>query len=51
MAELEDKIERLEGELDEIKLDIKLLLVDLKEIVFREQNPLLVSILNPAEDS
>ena len=38
--ELEERIELLEQDLTELKVDIKLLLVDLKELVLRDQNPL-----------
>lgn len=40
MAELEDKIERLEVEISQIKIDIREVLVDLRELIFRDQNPL-----------
>ncbi|MCI0800151.1 MAG: hypothetical protein J4O06_15345 [Chloroflexi bacterium] len=38
--ELEERIELLEQGLTELKVDIKRLLVDLKELVLRDQNPL-----------
>ena len=38
--EIEERIDLLEQDLAELKLDIKLLLVDLKELVLRDQNPL-----------
>ena len=38
--EIEERVDLLEQELAEIKLNIKLLLVDLKELVLRNQNPL-----------
>lgn len=40
MAELEDKVEHLESELISIKADIHEVLVDLKELIFRDRNPL-----------
>ena len=40
MAELDERIERLESALVEIKVDIKNLLVELKVLIAREQNPL-----------
>ena len=40
MAELAERIERLESDLVEIKVDIKNLLVELKVLIAREQNPL-----------
>lgn len=40
MAELDERIERLESDLVEIKVDIKNLLVELKVLIAREQNPL-----------
>ena len=40
MAELDERIERLESDLVEIKVDIKNLLVELKGLIAREQNPL-----------
>ena len=40
MAELEDRVERLESDLVEIKVDIKELLVDLKVLIVRGQNPI-----------
>ena len=40
MAELEERVERLEGELVEIKAGIKDLLIELKVLVARNQNPL-----------
>ena len=40
MAELDERIERLENDLVEIKVDIKNLLVELKVLIAREQNPL-----------
>ena len=40
MAELDELIERLESDLVEIKVDIKNLLVELKVLIAREQNPL-----------
>ena len=38
--ELEERIEQLENELALIKVDIKQVLVELKELVLRDQNPL-----------
>ncbi len=38
--EIEERIDLLEQDLAELKRDIKLLLVDLKELVLRDQNPL-----------
>ena len=38
--ELEERIGLLEQDLTELKLDIKRLLVDLKELALRDQNPL-----------
>ena len=38
--ELEERIELLEQGLTELKVDIKRLLVDLKELVLRDENPL-----------
>ena len=38
--ELEERIELIEQDLTELKLDIKRLLVELKELVLRDQNPL-----------
>ena len=38
--ELEERIEQLEIELALIKVDIKQVLVELKELVLRDQNPL-----------
>ena len=40
MAELDERIERLESDLVEIKVDIKNLLVELKVLIAREQTPL-----------
>ena len=40
MAELDERIERLESDLVEIKVDIKNLLVELKVLIAREHNPL-----------
>ena len=40
MAELEERVERLEGELVEIKAGIKDLLIELKVLMARDQNPL-----------
>jgi hypothetical protein len=40
MAELDERIERHESDLVEIKVDIKNLLVELKVLIAREQNPL-----------
>jgi len=40
MAELDERIERLESDLVEIKVDIKNLLAELKVLIAREQNPL-----------
>ena len=40
MAELEERVEQLEGDLTDLKADIKELLVELKVLVLREQNPL-----------
>ena len=40
MAELGERIERLENDLVEIKKDIKNLLVELKVLMARDQNPL-----------
>ncbi len=40
MAELEERVERLEGELVEIKVGIKDLLIELKVLMARNQNPL-----------
>ena len=40
MAELDERIERLENDLVEIKKDIKNLLVELKVLMARDQNPL-----------
>ena len=37
---LEDRIEQLENELALIKVDIKQVLVELKELVLQDQNPL-----------
>ena len=37
---LEDRIEQLESELALLKVDIKQVLVELKELVLRDQNPL-----------
>lgn len=37
---LEDRIEQLENELALIKVDIKQVLVELKDLVLRDQNPL-----------
>ena len=37
---LEERIEQLESELALLKVDIKLVLVELKELVLRDQNPL-----------
>ena len=38
--ELENRIEQLESQLALIKVDIKQVLVELKELVLRDQNPL-----------
>ena len=38
--ELEERIEQLENDLALIKVDIKQVLVELKELVLRDQNPL-----------
>ena len=40
MAELNERIEQLESDLVEIKMDIKNLLVELKVLMARDQNPL-----------
>ncbi len=40
MAELDERIERLENDFVEIKKDIKNLLVELKVLMARDQNPL-----------
>ena len=40
MAELEERVERLEGDLVEIKVGIKDLLIELKVLMARSQNPL-----------
>ena len=40
MAELDDRVEQLESDLADLKVGIKGLLIDLKELVLREQNPL-----------
>ena len=40
MAELDERLERLESVLVDIKVDIKNLLVELKVLIAREQNPL-----------
>ena len=40
MAELEERVERLEGELVEIRSGIKDLLIELKVLMARDQNPL-----------
>ena len=40
MAELEERVERLENELAMLKVSIKQVLVELKELVARDQNPL-----------
>ena len=40
MAELDERIARLENALVEIKKDIKNLLVELKVLMARDQNPL-----------
>ena len=40
MAELEERVERLEGELVEIKAGIKDLLIELKVLMSRGKNPL-----------
>ena len=40
MAYLEDRMEQLEGALTELKTDIKTILVDLKVLALRDQNPL-----------
>ena len=40
MAELEERVERLENELAMLKVNIKQVLVELKELVARDQNPL-----------
>ncbi len=38
--ELEERIEQLENDLALIKVDIKQVLVELKDLVLRDQNPL-----------
>ncbi len=38
--ELEERIDQLENDLALIKVDIKQVLVELKELVLRDQNPL-----------
>jgi hypothetical protein len=40
VAELEERVERLEGELVEVKASIKDLLIELKVLMARGQNPL-----------
>ena len=40
MAELEERVERLEGDLVEIKAGIKDLLIELKVLMARDQNSL-----------
>ena len=40
MGELEERVERLENELALLKVNIKHVLVELKELVTRDQNPL-----------
>ena len=40
MGELEERVERLENELALLKVNIKHALVELKELVARDQNPL-----------
>ena len=40
MAELEERIERLENELAILKVDVKRVLVELKTLAARDQNPL-----------
>ena len=40
MAELDERIDRLESDQVEIKVDIKNLLVELKVLIAGEQNPL-----------
>ena len=40
MAELEERIEQLETDLTQINVAIKQVLVELKELVLRDQNPL-----------
>ena len=37
---LEERIEQLENELALIKVDIKQVLLDLKELILRDENPL-----------
>ena len=38
--ELEERIDQLENDLALIKVDVKQVLVDLKELILRDQNPL-----------
>jgi len=40
VTELEDRLEQLECDLGELKAEIKALLVELKVLVARDQNPL-----------
>ena len=40
MVALEEKIEQLESELAEIKVQIHAVLIDLKDLVLRDQDPL-----------
>ena len=40
MAQLEERIEQLENDLELIKVGIKEVLVELKELVLRDENPL-----------
>lgn len=40
MVELEEKIEELESVLAQLRVDIKGVLVDLKELASRDQNPI-----------
>ncbi len=40
MTGLEERVEQLEGDLAELKADIRALLVELKVLIARDQNPL-----------
>ena len=42
MVELEEKIEELESVLAQLKVDIKEVLVDLKTLASRGQNPMII---------